>query len=104
MTTRRAGCSCGELQVETTGEPVRVSVCHYLACQRRTGDSGQTVTYHFCPACGSSVYYQLEKAPDLLAIPIGAFADPQFPMPQFSFYESRQYEWVTRECPLERSD
>ena len=131
MMARRASCSCGELRVETSGEPVRISVCHCLACQRRTGsvfgaqarfakintrvegrssqyvrtgDSGRTITYHFCPACGSTVYYQLEKAPDLLAIPIGAFADPQFPMPQFSFYESRQHEWVTLEGPLERSD
>lgn len=37
MTTRTASCSCGQLQIEVQGEPVRVSVCHCLACQRRTG-------------------------------------------------------------------
>jgi len=38
MTTRRACCSCGKLSVTTQGEPVRISVCHCLACQRRTGN------------------------------------------------------------------
>jgi hypothetical protein len=29
--------SCGQLTARVTGVPVRVSVCHCLACQRRTG-------------------------------------------------------------------
>lgn len=37
MTTRRKRCSCGKLQVVCEGEPVRISMCHCLACQRRTG-------------------------------------------------------------------
>ena len=37
MTTRNAACSCGQLQATTSGDPVRISVCHCLACQRRTG-------------------------------------------------------------------
>ena len=39
MTTRHAACSCGALKLTTTGEPIRVSVCHCLACQRRTGSA-----------------------------------------------------------------
>ena len=37
MTTRHARCSCGQLEAETTAEPLRVSVCHCHACQLRTG-------------------------------------------------------------------
>jgi len=37
MDTRTASCTCGELRVEVTGEPIRVSVCHCDECQRRTG-------------------------------------------------------------------
>ena len=37
MTTRRAMCSCGKVQVACDGDPVRVSMCHCLECQRRTG-------------------------------------------------------------------
>lgn len=130
MTTRHASCSCGQLQVETTGDPLRVSVCHCLACQRRTGsafgvqarfprknvviqgrssqyeragDSGQKATFHFCPDCGSTVYYLPEAFPDAMGIPVGAFADPAFPAPAFSVYEGRQHKWVELLGQIERN-
>ena len=37
MTTREAQCSCGQLRLTCEGEPVRISICHCLDCQRRTG-------------------------------------------------------------------
>lgn len=37
MPTRHASCSCGQLHLTIDGEPARVSMCHCLACQRRTG-------------------------------------------------------------------
>ena len=37
MTTRQASCSCGQLSVTCEGEPVRISICHCNACQKRTG-------------------------------------------------------------------
>jgi hypothetical protein len=119
--TRTAQCRCGALRADCEGEPVRISVCHCLACQRRTGsafaaqarfpkdrvtvtgeaktyvrvaDSGRHVTYRFCPECGSTVAYAIEGAPDLVAIPLGAFADPHFPHPTFSVYESRKHAWT----------
>jgi hypothetical protein len=29
MTTRRAACSCGTLEVACEGDPVRISMCHW---------------------------------------------------------------------------
>ena len=121
MIERRAACRCGQLSATCRGEPVRVSVCHCLACQQRSGsafaaqarfpadrvtivgvskswtrvaDSGRTVTYHFCPECGSTVHYSGGNFPDVVAIPLGAFADPAFPSPRFSVWERRKHEWV----------
>lgn len=121
MTTRRAACSCGQLTVTTEGEPIRVSMCHCLACQRRTGstygvqarfprdkvaatgrstayvrvgDEGGRATFHFCPECGATVYYQIDDMPYFVAIPVGAFADPGFPAPRVSVYEARRHAWV----------
>ena len=37
MTVQRAACSCGQLHLTIEGEPVRISMCHCLECQRRTG-------------------------------------------------------------------
>ena len=40
--------------------------------------------------------------PDILAVAIGAFADPGFPAPGVSVYERRQHAWVETSLPLER--
>ena len=121
MVTRVATCRCGQLKASCEGEPVRVSVCHCLECQKRSGsafaaqarwaddditvtgeakvwervaDSGHRVTYRFCPDCGSTVTYQIEGWPGVTAVPLGAFADPDFPAPKFSVYEDRKHAWV----------
>jgi hypothetical protein len=61
---------------------------------RRSDDDGEPRTFHFCPDCGATVYYVLGSAPDVVAIPVGAFADPGFPPPDFSVLESRKHAWV----------
>jgi hypothetical protein len=131
MTTRRASCSCGQLSVTVSGDPVRVSVCHCLDCQRRTGsvfgeqarfpatevategvssswsrtaDSGNLITFHFCPTCGSRVFYRPDQEPDLIAVPVGGFADQMFPAPRVSVYESRKHPWVAVPIDLEHFD
>lgn len=57
-------------------------------------DSGHRATYRFCPTCGSTVAYGIERWPGVTAIPIGAFADPGFPSPRFSVYEERRHPWT----------
>lgn len=122
MHKRTGSCRCGQLEVVCEGEPVRVSVCHCLECQKRSGsafatqarwpeskvvvtgrsktwvrvaDSGHRATYQFCPDCGSTVAYVIEGWPGVIAVPVGAFADPHFPPPKFSVYEHRKHAWLT---------
>lgn len=122
MTPHPASCRCGQLRATATGEPVRISVCHCLNCQKRSGsafaaqvrfptekvtiagqskiwthkaDSGNLVTFHFCPDCGSTVHYAIDgKFDGLIAIPLGAFDDPYFVTPNISVWETRQHEWL----------
>jgi hypothetical protein len=129
---RRASCSCGRLVLEVTGDPLRVTVCHCLACQQRTGsafsvnarfaseqvdvsgrfeqfvrcsdEGGDKRSFHFCPDCGSTVYYTLATLPGMVAIPVGGFADPSFPPPLVSIYESRRHAWVELAAEIERHD
>lgn len=118
---RTASCRCGRLRAHCSGDPVRVSICHCLECQRRTGsafaaqarwptrqvtiegearswvrvaESGNTVDYRFCATCGSTVFYTSDVSPGVVAVPIGAFADPDFPSPRVSVYEKRKHHWV----------
>ncbi len=130
MTSRTASCSCGQLHLTCKGEPVRISICHCLECQKRTGsvfaaqarypreqvtvegrttqwsrlgDSGPGATFHFCPNCGSTVYWEPSSMPDFVSVAVGAFADPGFPPPSISVYEERQHPWAfaAGQLPLE---
>ena len=121
MFPKTASCSCGQLKAQVTSEPVRVSVCHCFACQRRTGsvfgtqarfaaeavtitgafttyargdDDGNQVVFRFCPACGATVFYTFDDMAGFIGIPVGAFADPNFPSPAFSVYEDCMHQWV----------
>ena len=121
MAEREASCSCGQLRAFVTGEPIRVSICHCLACQRRTGSSygyqsrfpaeavrisgrftefirhsdeeGELRSFNFCPECGATVFYTGGDSTDVI-IPVGAFADPDFPAPTVSVWEERRHSWV----------
>jgi hypothetical protein len=58
-------------------------------------DSGNKITHHFCPECGSTVHYTIEgKFDGLVAMPLGAFDDPHFAAPQFSVWEKRKHAWI----------
>lgn len=60
----------------------------------RKGDSGFDVTFHFCPHCGSSVWWEPSRMPDHIGVALGAFADPEFPMPDQSVNDARRYKWI----------
>jgi hypothetical protein len=59
----------------------------------RSCDS-EGVTYHFCPECGSNVYYLLDGAPDFVGVKVGAFTDPTFPPPIISGFEEYRFPWA----------
>jgi hypothetical protein len=70
----------------------------------RTGDSGQTITFHFCPACGTTLCWDLADYPDMVVVAVGAFADPRFLPPQFSVYEYSRHPWVAIQEPVQREN
>src|SRR5277367_5688943 len=101
MVIRNAACSCGNLQLTIEGEPSRIALCHCLECQRRTGavisnqarfhreqitfagkstewtrtaESGNVLTYHFCPTCGSTMFWENDGFPGQVTVAIGSFA------------------------------
>jgi hypothetical protein len=118
---RVAECHCGQLRAITSGEPDSVYVCHCKACQHRTGavihngsrwlksqvriegehktygriaDSGFEIRFHFCPNCGSSVFWEGDRSPTTCGIAVGCFADPDFPAPTSSGWEESMHCWL----------
>jgi hypothetical protein len=118
---RIAQCHCGSLRAKTSGEPVLVNICHCRACQRRTGalagsgaifektrvtiegnskvferdaQEGRKIRFHFCPNCGTSLYWDGDLRPDWYVVAVGAFANPEFPPPSVSIYEETKHRWM----------
>lgn len=60
----------------------------------QAGSSGLLMTQRFCPRCGGTVAYVHEELPNLIAIPVGGFADPNFPPPHYSVFEERKHRWL----------
>jgi len=108
------------LRIQVEGDPRGVGLCHCLACQRRTGsvfaalasfaapfevfgeateyvrvgDHGARFRFRFCPVCGTTVFHTEEGRDDGASVAVGAFADPGFPAPEVSVYDSRRHPWV----------
>ena len=61
----------------------------------RGSDSGRKIERHFCPSCGSTVFWFAELAPDLIGIAVGAFADPSMPWPTGSVWGTTRHPSVT---------
>jgi hypothetical protein len=57
---------------------------------------------HFCPECGSQVFYTEPTEPDLIVVAVGSFADPTFPPPTESGYDSRRHPWIGLPETIER--
>jgi hypothetical protein len=60
----------------------------------RPTEAGHQFTTHFCPICGSSVYWVSGKNPGLVGVAVGAFADPSFPGPVRSVWERSRHPWA----------
>jgi len=76
--------------------PGQVRVTGRFSDYARTSDEADRKehVFHFCPDCGSQVFYTEPTEPDLVVVSVGAFADPAFPPPTESGYDSRRHPWV----------
>ena len=66
----------------------------------RSCDSGGA-TYHFCPTCGTTVYWEIDVAPEIVGIALGTLTDPSFPAPVISAFEAYGHPWAMTAGELE---
>jgi hypothetical protein len=115
-----ARCSCGQLSLEVEGEPVLNALCHCSDCRRRTGSAfgwqayfleGQVGEHkgeftsrsvpvsepqirHFCPRCGSTLWWTSGTAPGMVGVPGGAFEPGVLAEPIASYRDNNCCEWL----------
>jgi hypothetical protein len=63
-------------------------VTHFERCLDRL------VRMHFCPTCGTTVFWEADLRPDHIGVAVGAFHDANFPRPTVSVWEVSKHGWV----------
>jgi hypothetical protein len=120
--SQTASCACGALEVAVTGSAGMHGLCHCNNCKRRTGSAfgisayfrrlnfkvtkGESSIYrvhqvaenidqerHFCPACGSTVFWYNSAQPDMVGIAAGCL-QPDIGAPRYSTSHSNRAEWL----------
>jgi hypothetical protein len=125
-----AGCLCGDIRYQITGEPLVTSYCHCRSCRLATGApavawvilprdhlvlrQGAPVTFRssphvertFCGRCGTSLTYWRSDRPDTIDIHTATLDDPgAFPPIREIWLEEKVSWMVTNErmTPYPRS-
>ena len=114
------GCLCGAVRYESTEPAVIAGFCHCLSCQKLSGtghtlnvllpetgfssrgttkgytwqaDSGNMVTTHFCPECGSPLFGYNPAFAGMVVIRAASLDDPSMVAPAMSVYAKRLQPW-----------
>ena len=120
MAMHKASCQCGALKVEAADDPDVVVACNCKACQKRSGspvgaagyfkrdlltisgpvrswgrvaESGRNLVSHFCPECGTNVYWTLEMRPNHIGVAVGCFEAP-LSTPERAIWTEEKLDWV----------
>lgn len=114
------GCLCGEIRYRLSGAPLFVSQCCCKDCQKATGtghttivgihnsqlavtgtlktytnegDTGGTVTRHFCGTCGGRIFTSGTLPGEHIMVQAGSLDDPNQVSPQSVIYMKDAVSW-----------
>lgn len=122
-------CHCGALRYEVTGKPIYKALCHCEDCRRHAGapavgwaafparaltiQAGATKVYassenarrHFCPECGTGLFYYNEQVlPGLVDLRIATLDDPEAMAPEIHVQAAERLNWMARAHELPAFD
>ncbi len=111
-------CHCGAVRYEMPAETVHQALCHCSDCRRHSGApmvawglvpsdqlkiEGETREYassehgrrHFCPACGTSLFYTSEQVfPGQTDVQIATLDDPDAIQPKAQIQVAERIGWM----------
>ena len=117
----RGRCLCGHVVYEYSGSVGPANYCHCEDCRRCTGsafnigvrfdlaefhivsgspkgftkrgESGNELTRHFCPECGSPIYTSAPKHPEYVYVKAGTLDDPAIVKPVRQNWAASAVSW-----------
>src|ERR1700730_10369986 len=117
------GCLCGNVRYQYEGGLGPANYCHCEDCRRctgsvfnigvriearqfrivrgspraftKTGESGNSLTRHFFPQCGSPLYTTSPVHPDVLYVKAGCIDDPRIVHPTHQIWMNSMVTWAT---------
>ncbi|ASJ73094.1 GFA family protein [Granulosicoccus antarcticus] len=117
----KGGCLCGEVQYESTAEPLMVAACHCTNCRKQSGTafsmnigvpadsvsvtggslttyedagaSGEPVLRKFCNKCGSPILTNLKAADGVSFIKAGTLDDSSWVVPGAEIWCDSKASW-----------
>lgn len=122
-------CACGAVTLRIDAEPVGTRQCWCRQCQQIAGGgathnaifaaeavgiagelassewraaSGNTLTFHFCPACGTQVYGQSSARGHLKTVRFGVLDEPHHLKPEVVIWTEDAPAWAMIDPALER--
>lgn len=115
------GCHCGTIRYEAGGAPITHALCHCTDCRRSAGapmvgwamfpadavkvTKGAPKVYessthgrrHFCPACGSGLFYTNDAVlPGIIDLQSATFDDPGAIPAQAHVQVAERIAWMER--------
>lgn len=116
------GCLCGKIRYTVSQPVLNVIACHCKNCQKASGagvshntvvptstvtftsgqpkvyadtaQSGNTLHRGFCGDCGSSIYSQREKTPEMMVLKVGSLDDPDAMKLIMNIWTNSAQPWV----------
>lgn len=117
--TLEGGCQCGAVRYAVEGQPAHVALCHCADCRKSSGApvtawaaypaadfsllAGAPAAYssngssvrHFCPTCGTGLYFVNEVVlPGLVDIQVATLDDPDALPPQVHIQTAERVGWM----------
>ena len=113
-------CHCGAVRYEMPAETQHKAVCHCHDCRRHSGAplvawglvakdelsvTGETREYassehgrrHFCPRCGTALFYTNDQVfPGLIDVQIATLDDPDAIEPDMQVQTADRIRWIDR--------
>lgn len=121
-------CACGAVTLEMAGEPIATRQCWCRQCQQIavggptqnaifkgddvitsgplasnswTAHSGNTLTFNFCPSCGTQVYAQSSARLHLKTVRLGMIDEPHGLRPEVVIWTQDAPAWAQIDPALE---